>query len=246
MNQMHNGIRLGLSGLNITELVIFFINLIIRLVERVLQAKRIRTTVCRVNKEGPPSYPKKHSCVKLEGPKDLFYAAIDTLSKQGLKYPKHKLDHVNRFLLRYAPIITKGLFFTPLFPSVAIAQAALESAWGQTADKTLFGIKSAKGRKFKTKEYLDGKWKTIEDRFAAHDTVDAAVAGYVGLLRTRPWFRRVWQAKTPTQAVQALQNGRLTYATDPRYRQKISKIIDDYCLGYFDKVKELVELWRKK
>ncbi len=237
-------------GLKFRDFFSYIVNLILLVFNRRGHFQRLRAIVDGINQEGPKQSEKSNSFITLDGPKDLFFTAVRTLSSQGIIFSKPKQAKVKAFLEWYAPIITNHLLFTPLFPSVVIAQAALESGWGESADKTLFGIKSSKGVLHKTKEYLKtpeypkGKWFVVKDRFASYPTLDKAIEGYIKLIRTRPWFRDVWKAQTPWEAAEALQGGRLAYATDPGYVKKITRIIKGYHLDYFDHIKRVIEQWR--
>lgn len=118
-----------------------------------------------------------------------------------------------------------------------IAQAALESGWGNkeimTAEgKTshnLFGIKATGGWKGKTTEittteYVDGQPKKVTASFRAYDSYSAALADYATLLVSNPRYQDVSQSQSPEQAAQILQKG--GYATDPAYAKKLIGIIN--------------------
>lgn len=76
-------------------------------------------------------------------------------------------------------------------PQVCVAQAILESGWGKSAGGyNCFGIKGAGDagtQVWKTREFLGGKWITINDNFAKYSSFDAAVAAYCHLL-TKPRY----------------------------------------------------------
>src|SRR5699024_11536597 len=54
-------------------------------------------------------------------------------------------------------------------PSLLIAQAALESDWGNSGlskeVNNYFGIKGSSGREYATKEYYDDEWENIQTSF---------------------------------------------------------------------------------
>lgn len=117
-----------------------------------------------------------------------------------------------------------------------IAQAALESGWGQreilTADgKTsynLFGIKAASDwdgpvSEIVTTEYEHGAERKVTARFKVYDSYLGAINDYVTLLTQNPRYAEVSDARTPEQAAHALQ--RAGYATDPHYAQKLIALI---------------------
>ncbi|MDR5615810.1 flagellar assembly peptidoglycan hydrolase FlgJ [Arsenophonus sp.] len=117
-----------------------------------------------------------------------------------------------------------------------IAQAALESGWGQrqimtvegTPSHNLFGIKAGKNWRGKvtnivTTEYIDGQAVKIRDDFRVYPSYFDAVADYVNLLTQNQRYAKVAAANTPEQAAIALQAA--GYATDPSYAQKLIQLI---------------------
>ena len=138
------------------------------------------------------------------------------------------MEKKRKFIERFAQPVLNAVEGTTLFPSVMIAQAALESAWGTSSlsasFNNLFGIKadpSWKGRSvtMPTREYLNGKYVTIDDAFRAYDDPADSVRDRVKFLQDNPRYRQVFEAKTPSEQAQALQAA--GYATDPQYASKI-------------------------
>lgn len=121
--------------------------------------------------------------------------------------------------------------------SVTLAQAALESGWGKSGigGYNIFGIKgkgSAGTVNVPTKEYLNGKWVTINDNFAKYSNFYDAVmshgkvfhADYKGYKNGLSVYSRTGDANAFIKAVGS------TYATDPSYAKKIMEIMNDYDL----------------
>lgn len=117
-----------------------------------------------------------------------------------------------------------------------VAQAALESGWGQreilTADGTpsynLFGIKAGGNWKgpvteITTTEFEQGVAKKVKAKFRVYDSYFSAIADYVKLLTNNPRYASVAEASTPEQAAHELQ--RAGYATDPQYASKLVSVI---------------------
>ncbi len=117
-----------------------------------------------------------------------------------------------------------------------VAQAALESGWGQreipTADGSpsynLFGIKAGGSWKgpvteITTTEFEQGVAKKVKAKFRVYDSYFAAIADYVKLLTSNPRYASVAEADSPEQAAHALQ--RAGYATDPQYASKLVSVI---------------------
>lgn len=117
-----------------------------------------------------------------------------------------------------------------------VAQAALESGWGQreipTADGTpsynLFGIKAGSSwdgpvTEITTTEYEQGAAKKIKARFRVYSSYVEAIGDYVKLLTNNPRYANVAAARNPEQAAHALQQA--GYATDPHYAKKLVNVI---------------------
>ncbi|AJJ24317.1 flagellar assembly peptidoglycan hydrolase FlgJ [Yersinia enterocolitica] len=117
-----------------------------------------------------------------------------------------------------------------------MAQAALESGWGQreipTADGkssyNVFGIKAGSNwdgpvSEITTTEYEQGVAKKTKARFRVYGSYVEAVSDYVKLLTQNPRYANVAAAQSPEQGAHALQ--RAGYATDPQYAQKLVSVI---------------------
>lgn len=143
-------------------------------------------------------------------------------------------DFVNRLL----PLAKQAGKATGVDPRVLLAQAALETGWGQhmitgadgTASHNLFGIKAGDGWqghsvKVTTTEYRDGKALKEVAPFRAYDSYAASFQDYVKFLQGNPRYQAVLkQADDPEAFTGALQQA--GYATDPSYSQKIQSIMD--------------------
>ena len=122
--------------------------------------------------------------------------------------------------------------------SIAIAQAALESGWGDNAKgNNLFGIKAGKSWQgatidMATHEYLNGARTAITDRFRAYGSTKESMENYGKFLATNDRYAGVVGAGSANQAADALQ--RAGYATDPKYASKLKEIISANDLTRFD------------
>ncbi|GAB2940570.1 flagellar assembly peptidoglycan hydrolase FlgJ [Hafnia psychrotolerans] len=117
-----------------------------------------------------------------------------------------------------------------------LAQAALESGWGQREIPTtngkqsynLFGIKAGSSwdgptTNITTTEYTDGVAKKVQASFRVYGSYVEAIGDYVKLLTNNPRYAQVMAAATPEQAAHALQAA--GYATDPNYADKLVSVI---------------------
>lgn len=128
-----------------------------------------------------------------------------------------------------------------LYPSVIIAQAALESNWGvSTLGRApyfnIFGIKGYfAGRTINqpTSEYdPNGKKYQINSNFRRYASDYEALKDYAATLAA-PLYAEVHRSKAPDYraATKALVG---KYATDPYYNQKLNQLIDTYQLTKYD------------
>ncbi|MDU1025530.1 MAG: flagellar assembly peptidoglycan hydrolase FlgJ, partial [Leclercia adecarboxylata] len=108
-----------------------------------------------------------------------------------------------------------------------LAQAALESGWGQRQIRrengepsfNIFGVKATGSWKgptteITTTEYENGEAKKIKAKFRVYSSYLEALSDYVGVLSRNPRNAAVTQAATAEQGAQALQLA--GYATDPQ------------------------------
>lgn len=120
-----------------------------------------------------------------------------------------------------------------------LAQAALESGWGQRQILTregkpsynVFGIKATgswqgKTTDVMTTEYENGEAKKVKQKFRVYDSYFDALNDYVKLLSNNPRYSAVTTASSPEQGAQALQAA--GYATDPKYAQKLVGMIQQF------------------
>lgn len=148
------------------------------------------------------------------------------------------------FIKMIAPIIKdeneqRGF---PLFNSVVIAQACLESGFGISKTmlhyNALFGIKASKSWKgkvysAKTGECFDGKTVTIiTDYFRAYNTIRDGVADYFDLITNLSYYKKAIHSDSAEECIHAIHQG--GYATDPSYSNKIINIIKNYNLKEYD------------
>lgn len=126
-----------------------------------------------------------------------------------------------------------------IFPSLILAQSALESDFGRSAlaaeYHNYFGIKElreGRGKAFPTLEVIDGETIQIEDKFRVYDHAGQSVRDYTQMIRSMDRYTAVWQADTPENAAYALVAG--GYATDPNYAEKLIYMINTYHLKQYD------------
>jgi flagellar protein FlgJ len=131
------------------------------------------------------------------------------------------------FFRDIASEICKKTRSTEIFAAMAIAQAALESNWGRTSNKTLFGIKG-KGKTLVTHEVINGIRVKIEDSFSSAQSIDEAVEQYINFLRKNKRYSTTLKAKDVFTQINELKKA--GYATDPAYATKLASIVKHYKL----------------
>jgi peptidoglycan hydrolase FlgJ len=123
-----------------------------------------------------------------------------------------------------------------------IGQAALESGWGKReirgADGTpsfnVFGIKAGKSWQgatvdVKTTEYIDGVPHKVVRKFRAYESYAEAFTDYGNLITKNPRYAKVLaHSDDSARFAQGLQQA--GYATDPRYADKLVKVINHSAL----------------
>ena len=118
-----------------------------------------------------------------------------------------------------------------------LGQAALESGWGKheigaadgSPSHNLFVIKAGKNWKgasveVMTTEYLDGAPRKILQRFRAYGSYAEAFQDYAALLKGNRRYAAVLGQTDGAAFAQGLQ--RAGYATDPRYADKLTSILN--------------------
>ncbi|WP_280569503.1 flagellar assembly peptidoglycan hydrolase FlgJ [Chromohalobacter sp. 296-RDG] len=145
--------------------------------------------------------------------------------------------HVEEFLSRLREPAEAAAQDSGVPASLILAQAALETGWGEREIPTrdggnshnLFGIKASDGwdgdaTSIMTTEYVDGRARQQSDDFRVYDSFEAAFKDYAHLIGDDPRYADVVTASTAQNAARALQSG--GYATDPNYADKVIEVMD--------------------
>jgi flagellum-specific peptidoglycan hydrolase FlgJ len=99
----------------------------------------------------------------------------------------------SEFFQKLAPVVIPIAKKYGLPPSIALAQAAIESGWGEytIGQHNYFGRKWGGWGKYielPTEEEIDGKRITIKDKFQDYDSLDQAIEDYYVLLTQDPKY----------------------------------------------------------
>lgn len=152
--------------------------------------------------------------------------------------PALDFDSPQSFVGSLLPYARQAASALGVSPEVLVAQAALETGWGQKILKSkdgqsslnLFNIKAGgqwHGDKVtaSTLEYDGGKPKRETAQFRAYQNPAQSFSDYVKLLKESPRYQDALKwVKEPARFLQELQGA--GYATDPQYAKKILQVLD--------------------
>jgi len=156
----------------------------------------------------------------------------------------HAADRVEAFIAGVAPMAQEGQRQFGVPASVAIAQAILESGWGESAlskyGQAYFGVKcSATPSPYQdgcinmsTWEVFNGVSVTVVAPFRTYSKVSDSFMDHGHFLRNNSRYAPAFQTNNADDFARAIH--RAGYATDPSYAQKIINIINANNLRRFD------------
>jgi lysozyme len=129
-----------------------------------------------------------------------------------------------------------------ILPSLTIAQAILESGWGDSSlaqnAHNLFGIKAIGGWNgatytAPTKEFIQNKWISINAKFRKYNNMNESILDHVAFLVHNPRYANLFGVTDFIQETNNIQGD--GYATDPHYATLLQGIIKQYNLTAIDK-----------
>lgn len=147
------------------------------------------------------------------------------------------------FILKLVPIAQDNYNDYGIFPSVTIAQAIHESAWGKSdlsvKANNLFGVKadsSWKGQTIDmpTQEHINGSNITVMAKWRKYDSFEDSVKDHGKFLKENPRYEQSGVFKAKDYKEQAYAIRMAGYATDPQYASLICNIIESYSLNIYD------------
>ena len=171
-------------------------------------------------------------------------------------------DKQKQFIESVAPYAIETMRSSGVPASVTIAQAALESGWGEHAPgHNYFGIKgrgmAARALRkmieagtyrqgitpippglqvFLTREWQDGRFVRMYDVFAAYADPREAFDAHAELFVRVPCYKVAFQAPDGPSFAKAIAPA---YATDPGYADKLVALIAKYRLQQYDDLARL-------
>lgn len=138
----------------------------------------------------------------------------------------------DNFINRIAPMAVRDMQNTRVLASLTIAQAILESGWGESVlakdYNNLFGIKATITWSGKVIGMNGANWR-------AYDSWDESILDHSELLQTSR-YTKVLQAKDYKEACEEVRLA--GYCTEADYSQKLIKLIEQYDLAQYDTIVE--------
>jgi mannosyl-glycoprotein endo-beta-N-acetylglucosaminidase len=116
-----------------------------------------------------------------------------------------------------------------------VAQVILESGWGKSSLFTKYfnvgGVKAVKGQSFVTLptfEYYNGVKQRVYQNFASYPNLETGLQAYAKVFQNRYFKQYLNKTTDPYIYAVLLQSGKIKYATDIAYKDKIHKILDTF------------------
>lgn len=144
------------------------------------------------------------------------------------------------FIRLLGPVARESMKRTGVPASVTLAQAALETGWGKSTigdAKNLFGIKGrgpAGSITVPTREYINGRYVTINDSFRKYHTWGESIDDHSKLLSQNSRYAPAMAVKNNADAF-ARAIHKAGYATSPTYSSTLISIMKQYNLYQWDR-----------
>lgn len=170
-------------------------------------------------------------------PRPGAISALGAETAEGVANPAESFGDPRAFVDRVWPYAVEAAAELRVPPHFLVAQAALETGWGQheplrsdgSPSFNLFGVKA--GRHWagesvsaSTKEFVDGEMQRRDEAFRAYGSYGDSFRDYARLIAGSDRYRAVSGSTSGTDFANKLQQA--GYATDPMYADKLARIID--------------------
>jgi flagellar protein FlgJ len=161
--------------------------------------------------------------------------AGQAVSANDINDPNWSPASREEFVAAIKPAAEKAAAELGVPPRALIAQAALETGWGQKIGRqsdgsngfNLFNIKAGSSwngatATRQTDEFSSGAWTSESAQFRSYPSIGAAFNDYVSFLKSNPRYAEAINSGDIQGFAQGLQNA--GYATDPQYAQKLMTV----------------------
>ncbi|MDP4535883.1 flagellar assembly peptidoglycan hydrolase FlgJ [Alkalimonas collagenimarina] len=187
------------------------------------------------------NHTKNHEAVEAPTARTKTQAADMVKEAMATVEPKPvwSVDSPKAFVERLLPAAREAASALGLDPVALVAQAALETGWGQRMIPTaagensfnLFGIKASRGWQgdtavVDTLEYRQGVAQKEQAKFRAYDSPEQSLKDYVDFIQSSPRYQEAVKVASDSVAYfRQLQAA--GYATDPNYAEKIRSVMNN-------------------
>ena len=147
----------------------------------------------------------------------------------------------SEFIMRLTTAAVASAKATGVPASITIAQAALESAWGESGlarnGNNLFGIKAdslwrGQTLTLNTKEFIKGQWVVVPALWRKYPSWQASIDDHAAFLKRNPRYKACFLCTTAPAFARALAQA--GYATDPEYANKLIAVMAKHQLQALD------------
>ena len=143
----------------------------------------------------------------------------------------------SEFIMRLTSAAVASAKATGVPASITIAQAALESGWGESAltkmGSNLFGIKAdslwrGQTLPMNTKEFIKGRWVVVPALWRKYPSWQASIDDHAAFLKRNPRYKDCFACTSAQAFARALAQA--GYATDPAYPDKVIGLMKQHNL----------------
>ena len=171
----------------------------------------------------PYRTPRLNSQAAYSSLKTSYSDLPDSASMRSFSSPEDFVDK----MMPYAVRAVEGIGFNPL---VLVAQAALETGWGEhvPAGNNYFGIKAGSSWQGETEslsstEYQNGRYVNIVSKFRKYSDVMESMEDYIDFVTSNPRYQKAAaRSYDPDRYFEEIAHA--GYATDPDYAGKLKTI----------------------
>lgn len=138
----------------------------------------------------------------------------------------------SEFIMRLTSAAVASAKATGVPASITIAQAALESGWGESAlaktGNNLFGIKAdslwrGQTLTMNTKEFIKGQWVVVPAMWRKYPSWQASIDDHAAFFKRNPRYKACFACTNAQEFAMAMAQA--GYATDPAYADKVIALI---------------------
>ncbi len=147
----------------------------------------------------------------------------------------------SEFIMRLTSPAVESQLKSGIPASITIAQAALESGWGESglarAGNNLFGIKAdsrwrGETLTLNTREFIKGQWVVVPALWRKYPSWQSSIDDHAAFLKQNPRYKACFLCTTAPAFAHALAQA--GYATDPDYANKLIALMNRHQMQSLD------------